>query len=356
MARARIQDVARLADVSLSTVSAVLNGKDIVREETKRRILEVIERLDYHPDLYASNLARRQRRVLGLIVSNLVNPFFAETAQSFEREAHRRGYQVSLASTGFSSSQLRISVEQMLGMRVAGLAVMTSEFDAKAFQLLQSSRTPTVFLDVGTPGPRISNIRVDTKSGMVLAVRHLVSLGHRDILLICNSQKGEIEPALLSHRYRSEGFMAAIEKYHSRGARAHIFDAPGPGAHAGLKAIQSALRSDQFTAVVAITDLVALGACRGLHSAGMRIPQDVSVVGFDNTYICEFTNPPLTTIDIPTDALSKSAVQLLLSAVQNEKPGLELTLATELIVRKSTGPPANTTRRPSEGPGRHSPK
>ncbi len=95
MARARTQDVARLADVSLSTVSAVLNGKDIVKEETKLRILKVIKKLGYRPDLYASNLARHKTRVLGLIVSDLVNPFFAETAQSFEREANRRGFQVS---------------------------------------------------------------------------------------------------------------------------------------------------------------------------------------------------------------------------------------------------------------------
>ena len=335
--------MARIADVSMSTVSAVLNGKDIVRDETKLRILKVIDQLGYRPDLYASNLARRETRILGLIVSNLVNPFFAETAQLFEHEAHQLGYQVSLASTGFSSSQLRLSVEQMLSMRVAGLALITSEFNTRAFQMLQLSATPSVFLDVGVPGPHISNIRVDTRKGMALAVGHLVDLGHRDILLIRNSQKMAKEPSLLSHRYRNEGFKSVIERFRNKGVEGHIVDVPGPGPDAGYRAIQMALETKSFTAVVAITDMVALGAFRGINEAGLRIPQDISVVGFDNTYISEFTNPALTTINIPKGQLSKTAVELLLGAIQDMAPGQELTLPTELVVRGSTGPPATTS-------------
>jgi DNA-binding LacI/PurR family transcriptional regulator len=340
MARVRIQDVARMADVSLSTVSAVLNGKDIVRDKTKLKILKVIEELGYRPDLYASNLARHKTRVLGLVLSNLVNPFFTETARYFEEKAHSQGYQVALVSTGFSSSQLRISVEQMLSMRVAGLALMTSEFDARVFQMLQSSTTPSVFLDVGIPGPHISNIRVDTKNGMALAVRHLVDLGHRDILLIRNTQKPGKEPMLLSHRYRNEGFKSVVDRFRTKGVKSHIVDVPGPGADAGYEAIQTALRTVSFSAVVAITDLLALGALRGMKEAGLRIPEDVSVVGFDNTYISEFTDPPLTTINIPKDQLGETAVDLLLSAIQDKGVGRELTLSTKLIVRSSTGPPS----------------
>lgn len=353
MARAKIQDVARLADVSLSTVSAVLNCKNIVKEDTKRRIIEAIDQLGYRPDLYASNLARHQTKTLGLIVSNLVNPFFSETAQAFEYEVRRRGYQITLAASGFSSEQLRMCVRHMLAMRVAGLAVVTSEYDDEAFRLLQSSGTPATFLDVAVPGKTISNIKVDSKRGMISAVRHLVELGHREILFIRNSRKLETSPTLLSHRSRSDGFTSAVRKYASRDAKAHVIDEPGPGAHAGLRAIESALKTTSFTAVVAITDMVALGVYRGLQAAGLRIPQDISVVGFDNTFLCEFLNPPLTTVNIPREELSRIAVDLLLAAVEDKAPGQERRLATQLIVRSSTAPPPGITRQKAAG-GRRS--
>jgi DNA-binding LacI/PurR family transcriptional regulator len=338
MKRAKIQDVAQLADVALSTVSAVINGKDIVSEDTKRRILEAIERLDYQPSLYASNLARHRTQVLGLIVSNLVNPFFAETAHAFEREAHRHGYQISLLATGFSASQLRACVKQMLGMRVAGLAVLTSEFDEAAFKLLKSANIPSVFLDVGTPGPNVSNIRVDTKGGMRLAVSHLVELGHREILYVRNSQKGDTEPSLMSHQFRNQGFTEAIRKYRGRNVKALVVDFPGPGAIAGSKGIRKALKMGPFTAVVAITDMVALGVYQSLNEAGLKIPEDVSVIGFDNTYLSQFMSPALSTIDIPRKALCELAVEMLLPDTSSKKGGREVLLSTDLIVRKSTAP------------------
>ncbi len=340
MRRAKIQDVARLADVSLSTVSAVINDKDIVSEKTKRKVLDAIARLDYQPSLYASNLARHRTRVLGLIVSNLVNPFFAEITQIFEKEAHKHGYQVSLTDTNFSPLQLRMCVRQMLSMRVAGVAVLTSEFDDDAFSLLKSSNIPSVFLDVGTPGPHTGNIRVDTKGGMFLAVHHLVELGHRDILFVRNSRKAEKEPSLLSHRYRSQGLMEAVRKSGADKVKVQVVDISGPGAHAGLRAIRSVIKDRSFTAVVAITDTVAFGVYRGLDEANLRVPQDVSVIGFDNTYLSEFMNPPLSTINIPKEDLGKSAVEMLLQDGESEKHGREVKLRTELIIRKSTAPPA----------------
>jgi LacI family transcriptional regulator len=340
MKRAKIQDVARLADVSLSTVSAVINGKNIVSEPTKNRVIEAIQRLDYQPSLYASNLARRHTRVLGLIVSSLVNPFFAETAELFEQEANQHGYQMSLASTNFSPSRLRACVRQMLGMRVDGIAALTSEFDEEAFSFLKSSSIPTVFLDVGRAGPHMANIRVDAKRGMSLAVRHLVELGHRSILFARNSLKGDEEPSLLSHRYRNQGFTDAIRKHRPQQVRGIVVDCSGPGAHSGLKAIRKALKEEKFTAVVAITDMVALGVYHGLIEAGLRIPQDISVVGFDNTYLSEFMNPSLSTVDISRKVLSQLAVELLLRENDGGTSGRELKLATDLVIRNSTSPPS----------------
>lgn len=339
MKRATIRDVARLADVSLSTVSAVMNGKDIVSDDTKSRVLKVVSRLSYQPSLYASNLARHRTRVLGLIVSNLVNPFFAETAQAFEAEGRRHGYQVALLETRFSPARLRACVRQMLGMRVAGLAVLTSEFDEESFALLKASDTSSVFLDVGAAGLHMGNIHVDTKSGMFDAVSHLVELGHREILFVRNSVKAEPEPSLLSHRFRNQGFSEAIRKYRSQGVKAAVVDVPGPGAQAGLKAIRKALKTEHFTGVVAITDMVALGVYHGLTEAGLRIPQDVSVVGFDNTYLSEFMSPSMTTVDIPRETLCKVAVEMLLEEGAHKRRGREVKVATHLVIRDSTASP-----------------
>jgi LacI family transcriptional regulator len=333
-----------------------MNGKNIVSEDTKSRVIEAVARLNYQPNLYASNLARHQPRVLGLIVSNLVNPFFAETAQAFEAEGRRHGYQVALLETQFSPARLRACVRETLGMRVAGLAVLTSEFDEESFALLKTSTIASVFLDVGAVGPNMSNIRVDTKSGMVHAVRHLVELGHREILFVRNSVKIEPEPSLLSHRFRNQGFAEAIRKYKAQGAKAIVVDIPGPAAMAGLKAIRRALKTERFTAVVAITDMVALGVYHGLCEAGLRIPRDVSVVGFDNTYMCEFMNPPLTTVHIPRDVLCKAAVEMLLEGAEGKRGGREVKIATNLVVRNSTASPnGRVNRRAAVAPGKSEP-
>jgi DNA-binding LacI/PurR family transcriptional regulator len=130
-----------------------------------------------------------------------------------------------------------------------------------------------------------------------------------------------------------------VRKYGSERVKVQVVDIPGSGAHAGLKAIRSVLKDRSFTAVVAITDTVAFGVYRGLDEANLRVPQDVSVIGFDNTYLSEFMNPPLSTINIPKESLSKAAVEMLLQLGESGQNGREVKLSTELIVRKSTAPP-----------------
>lgn len=339
--RAKIQDVARLAEVSLSTVSAVLNEKNIVSAATRQRVLDAIETLQYRPDHFASNLARRETNVFGLIVSNLLNPFFAETAQAIEDEARKHGFGVTLTATNFSPKLLRDAVKQMLGERIAGIAVMTSEYDEQAFAMIHNSQVPSVFLDVGKPGPLSTNIRVDTRGGMMAAVEHLVRLGHRDLLLVREAQSRTPEengPPLLSRKFRDQGFAAAIKACGVKGVRSSIALSEGFAAAAGAQAIESVWSETHFTAVVCTTDLVALGVYRALHEHGVRIPQDVSVVGFDNTYLSEFLAPRLTSVDIPRAALSRMAVSALLPT-DKERTKRTVRLATKLVVRNSTAPP-----------------
>ncbi len=336
--RPKIHDVAALAGVSTGTVSAVLNDKGRISDDTRERVQSAIDTLNYRPDLYASNLARRQTLLLGVVVSNLQNPFFAETAQAVEEEAARHGYQISLMATNFLPEQHRAAVKHLLGARIAGLAVLTSEHDEPSRKLVLASGVPAVFLDIGRPSEMLSILRVDSRGGMRAAVEHLIQLGHRDLLFVRNSQKAG-GPLLLSHRHRDQGFLSAVRGCGIENLSTRVIDVYGPGADAGEKAIAEACNSFRFTAVIATTDLVAMGVYRGLQARNLRIPEDVSVVGFDNTYFSRFLNPPLTTVDVPRTELSRLVVSTLLQGAQ----GSLLPLPTQLILRDSTASPAQSS-------------
>ncbi len=329
--RPRIQDVAAHVGVSLGTVSAVLNGNGRASERTRERVQRAIRELGYRPDLYASNLARRDTRLLGLVVSDLQNAFFAETAQAVEQEAARRGYQLSLMTTNFDPVQQRSVLEHMLKARVAGLAVLTSEHDDQSRRLVLDSGVPSVFLDLKRPEANISTILVDARGGMRAAVEHLLSLGHRRLLFVKNSQQANGRP-LHSHVKRDEGFRTAVRNGNLRDLHTRVIDTTGPSGEAGERAIAEAYKDDFYSAVVAATDNVALGVYCGLQRRKLRIPDDVSVVGFDNTYFGRFLNPALTTVDVPRSELSR----LVISALTKIDRGESHTVATTLVVREST--------------------
>ena len=343
--RAKIQDVARLAGVSLGTVSAVLNSKQVVSEATRARVLAAMAALHYQPDHHASNLVRRKTNLLGLLVSDLLNPFFAETAQMIEQEARAHGFAVTLAATNFSPFLLREAARRMLGARIAGLAVMTSEYDEEAFAMIRDSGIPSVFLDAGRPGAASTNIEVDSRGGMMAAVEHLVRLGHRDLLLLRGAGQAN-GPFLLSHQFRDEGFVAALEACGLGSGRARIEQAYGFAPEAGSRAVEAALYAAPFTAVICATDLLALGVYRGLHRRGVRVPQDVSVVGFDNTYLSEYLIPALTSVDISRKDLARMAIGSLLALDGRPAPST-LRLGTTVLVRESTAPPAAAAGRPA---------
>lgn len=346
--RPKIQDVATLAGVGVGTVSAVLNQNGRVSVATRARVQEVIASLGYRPDLYASNLARKSTQVIGLVVSNLQNPFFAETAQAMEEQATRHNHQISLMATNFSPERQRAAVERLLGARVAGIAVITSEHDRGARELVLASGVPSVFLDVEKPEKNSATIQVDSRGGMRAAVEHLIELGHRDLLFVRNSEKGS-GTTLLSHQLRDKGFASAVRAHRHLKLNISTVNIAGPGADAGERAIASVIGRVRFTGVIAVTDMVAMGVYRGLQACSLRIPEDVSVVGFDDTFFCRFLNPPLTTVSISREELSRMAMEALLQPPGQPTEGRTFQLGTKLIVRESTAPPNPKSRTMREG-------
>ena len=323
-----LEEVARRARVSTATVSRVLNNGASVKSSTRARVLKVMQELKYSPNLHAQSLAGGRSRSIGVIVSNIENPFFLDIYKTVEAGAHAAGYEVVMANTDYSSERLVTSIRLMLGRRLAGLAAIVSEMDASLIQELSSQRIPVVFYDVGTPRRNITNIRVDYRGGMAKLVSYLYSLGHRRVGYI--------------------GHHAALGPIHER--LQALRDATGrhPGLEVetasdadslegGRQAARVLLaRSPRPTALICVNDVMAVGALREVRARGLRAPEDVSVTGFDNVTLAQFAVPALTTVHIPREQIGRTVCECLM---RGDVPGeQEFVVEPELVVRDSTGP------------------
>jgi LacI family transcriptional regulator len=336
-----IEDVAKLAGVSTATVSAVVNGQEIVKPRTKKRILEAIRTLKYEPNFYARTLARGRSNIIGIIVSDILNPFFAEIAQIVQENAIRRGYQALISVTDFSVDRLNDAIKYMIGMRIDGILIMTSEMDDKVLKIVQERKIPAVFEDVGTVNATTSNLRIDYEGGIYRAVRCLVELGHERILFVQNPPMSLQPEQMFSHRVRAEAFQAAVDRFPN--LIAHKFAGSGRSPfQAGVDCARQILQRFDITGVVASADPHAVGILRGFQRAGKRVPGDISIIGFDNSILCEYTDPQLASVNISRREIAESAVETLLGMIEQNHPGVEIHIPTELVMRESVGRPRSS--------------
>jgi LacI family transcriptional regulator len=332
--RVTLQEVARRAKVSPATVSRVLNNTGRVKDAARVRVLKAIDELDYRPNLLARTLARGQSRTLGLIVSNLKNPFFLDVFQAFEAEAHAKGFEVVVANTDYRPEQLAKQVKLMEGRRVAGLAVVVSEREPALIERLRESRVPVVFYDVGAPARRCAAIRTDYARGMRRTIEYLSSLGHRDLAFV--GHHGALAPL----HVRQQAFADAVRDCCGESARSAV--AAGEDGPAGGREATRELFASGFepTAIVCVNDFMALGVITALRERGLAVPEDVSVVGCDNISLSEFACPPLTTVDLPRERIGQLVGEALMPDGEvSDLWGRETVIEPELIIRDSTGPP-----------------
>jgi DNA-binding LacI/PurR family transcriptional regulator len=331
---AKLDDVARRAQVSVSTVSRVLSNTGRVKASTRARVLKIAEELNYRPDIHAQTLAGRKSRTLGLVVSNLQNPFFLDIFHAMESDAKGRGYEVVVANTDYQPRQLASSVHWMLGHRLAGLAVIVSEKEPAIIEELTASSVPVVFYDVGAPGPNVTNIRTDYFRGTQRVVEYLHALGHRRLAFVGHHE--QLQPLY----ERKQSFLKAVGRLSSEimSAAAQGTDSPDGGRQAMRHLLDQGFRP---SAVVCVNDFMALGVLRLLRERGLRVPEDVSVVGYDNIHLSEFASPALTTVNVPRDRIGHSVCAAHL-AERGSTPVREVVIEPELIVRDSTGPAART--------------
>ena len=336
-----LEQVARRARVSTATVSRVLNNVSVVKTATRTRVMKAIEELKYHPNLHARCLAGGKSRSIGVIVSNIGNPFFLDIYKAVETGAHTAGYEVIMANTDYRSEQLVASVRLMIGRRVGGIAVIVSEMDPKLIDELTGNGIPVVFYDVGEPRKNITCIRVNYRPGMEKLVSYLYSLGHRELGFVGHhSMLGPIDERLkvvLEARKRYPGLRVQTA-------------ADSDTLEGGRRATRALLDAyPRLTAIVCVNDLTAVGAMRELRDRGLRIPEDVSVTGFDNVELAQFCYPALTSVHIPRDRIGQIICSSLLSTGNAMKEG-EVVIDPEVVLRDSTGPAADPDSRSLPAP------
>ena len=327
----RLEDVASRAKVSASTVSRVVNGFEAVKPSTRKRVTAILEEMNYRPNLQARELVAGRSNTLGVIVSNLENPFFVDIFHNLEAEAHAAGYEVLVGNTNYEPERLIASIDLFLGRRVAGLAIITSERVPTDQKQLAHTNIPIAFYDSMVPGKRRTGVRFDYGRGMKQLVQHLYGLGHRRMAYI-----GYPLP-LAPIDERRDAFVAATKELGVK--HFYLFVREHSDLVAGRDATRELLSSGFApTAILCVNDLVAVGVLRELRNRNISVPGDISVTGFDNIALAEFSSPSITTINIPRERIASALFRGLVSTDREAAEQHAIYMVdSELIVRESTG-------------------
>lgn len=328
-----IREIAKRAKVSTATVSRTINRIPSVDPRLAKRVWKVIDESGYRPNIQARTLVSGRSQILGLVVSEITNPFFPEIVQAFEIFAVERGYEILLVSTVHDPTRMDLSVRRMTERRVDGIAVMTFGMEDLLLDDPELSDVPLVFVDVGPKRPRASNIRINYLSGIRQAVQHLAALRHEQIAFI----SGPLQ--LKSAKSRRHAFEKAMGEIGLNIPTGMIVEGNHTleGGVVGMESLLSLRKRP--TAVICSNDMTALGVMHKCYEEGISIPRDLSLIGFDDIKLAQFVLPPLTTIRMSQSELARLAFHALLTEIERDKPteqGTEYMLETSLVLRDST--------------------
>jgi DNA-binding LacI/PurR family transcriptional regulator len=337
-----IRGVAARARVSIATVSRTINHVVTVDPELAARVWKAVRELNYFPNTQARALVSGRSRLLGLIVSEITNPFFPELIQEFENFAVERGYEILIGSTNYEPRKTESCVRRMLERKVDGVAIMTFGIEELLLDRFALSDIPTVFIDLGPKGPSSTTLTVDYRQGIYEGVQHLVELGHSKIGFISGPLK------LRSAQTRKAAFLDSLTSLGVKPERAWMIE----GDHTldgGRDAMHRLLALKQWpTAVMCSNDMTAIGVQHALFEAKLSVPEDFSLIGFDDVHLAEYMIPPLTTVRMSCNDLAHTAVLTLLAHLNPSDPpaALKHPIPTRLILRQTTGAPRNPKKRP----------
>jgi len=325
-----IYDVAREAGVSLATVSRVINNSPYVKPSTRQRVQETMERLGYEPNLVASALMTKRTRLLALLVPDISNPFFAEVAWGVEDAAASLNYNCVICNVGDDTQKQAGYVNVLRRKGIDGIIFATAAHDDRLVLSLSKRQYPITLMARDVPSAAVNRVLTDDPLGAGLAARHLLELGHRHMAVVT-------EPARIhSSAERRRGFAAVLEK---AGLEPVVVEADGSDLQAGFRASQGLLSlKPRPTAVFCANDMLAIGVLQAAAATGVRVPEELSVVGFDGTALAQIASPPLTTVVQPMREMGRAAVQLLIESLQNGGTPRRVVLDPHLRQGGSTGP------------------
>jgi LacI family transcriptional regulator len=331
-----IRTVAAMAKVSIATVSRTINGSSAVSDRLSKRVWQAVEQLNYFPNTHARTLVSGRSRLFGIIVENITNPFFPELIQSFEEVAVAHGYEILVSSSNSDPAILTNCVRRMLERKVEGVAVLTFGEEEPVLDQLANRNVPMVLAEFRLEDPKASTILLDYTTGICAAVNHLVELGHSKIAFLAGPHK------LHSAITRENDFRTAMAAAGLPIQTKWIIECDHTlkGGVAGYGKLQSL--GVRPTAILCSNDMTAIGVLRAAYNEGLRVPDDLSVVGLDDIDFAEFTLPPLTTIRLSRADLAHAAFEALRQQAEepnNPKIQREFLVSTSLVVRGSTAPP-----------------
>ena len=336
--RITMRQIAARARVSVGTVSHVINNTAGVREPVRKRVLEAIERLGYQPSLLARGLRRNQTTIIGVIIPDISNPFFPLVVRGVEDIAYQNSYRLMLCNTDNDAQKEQVYFNELRAYRMAGLIVIPSA-DSRLVPLAGGTggEIPVICLDRCPDGWKGDTVTVDNEEGAYQAIRYLLELGHRRIACIA----GQLH--VTSGLERLKGFKRALREAGISIAPEYIQE----GRFDRLSGYEKALMLLQFsprpTAIFAANDLVALGVLAAMRELGLRCPEDVSLVGFDDLELASFTNPALTTVAQPAYQMGARAAGLLFERLRGEEiPTRHIVMKATLKARDSTAAPGRS--------------
>jgi LacI family transcriptional regulator len=330
---ATMEDVAQRAGVSTTTVSHVLNNTRYVSEDTTRRVMQAVEELDYYHR--GQPRARRVERsyTIGVLVPDNTNPYFAEISRMLEDACFRRGYTIIICNTEQNPQKELTYLRLLIDKGVDGLVLVYTGGDPEAVETLEKQKLSCVVIDREIPGLDLDLVVSDNEAGAYAATRHLIDLGHRRIDCISGPR------GIASTEDRLAGYRRALSEVQGSGAVIHgDFQV-----ESGYEAFKSMYDSGGMPgAIFASNDLMAIGVLHGAAEQRMRVPYELSVVGFDDIQLSRYAVPPLTTVRQPKREIASSAIELLLERAQGARTGAaeHRVITPHLVVRESTGRPA----------------
>ncbi|HTS29831.1 MAG TPA: LacI family DNA-binding transcriptional regulator [Bryobacteraceae bacterium] len=328
-----IKDIARLARVSHSTVSRALHGNQQVSAKTAARIRKIAEKAGYRASAAARSLVMGRSSTIGVVVTNIADPFVAGVVGGIEDMAEQHGYSVFLANSNADAEREMRVVRSFEERRVDGIIVTSSRVGALYVPLMERLQVPVVLLNNQHPSEFVHSVLIDNLEASYQATRHLIQLGHRRIAYLGDRFGHQ------SDKERNAGYRRALKEGGIEFAPEFVVHGDGMP-EGGMKAIGELLAlSRRPTAVFCYNDMSALGAMRQIRAAGLRIPDDLSVAGFDDLYISQYLEPPLTTVRQPMRQMGRMAMETLLHIFDGPHSTHNLRVEGQLIVRQSTARP-----------------